>query len=371
MFRLFAIISMIFMFSCSKPSRSYDTKDPQNANATGDELNKDKIVKNEADDDFDSGDKDKKIASSSNDAMKDKKVERVEKEDDSDESVPQIKDKEDVKEEEEEKETEDNPEMKENGEELQGDCLDGQKGEWIKQEDLQVNGLSHEWYAWLPEKIDDPNLSHSLVLQLHGCSRSISEKFYSNIPVEAVDEGTAIHIRPLMNEGENCWDHQKTESQAVELFDNLLQKVTSCWRVDMDRIFLVGWSSGAYLSHQLSCVRGDSIRAVAMNGGGRSGGHGQNCGNADASIIIDEDDITNVNPQPRRIVAREALDKYLADNSNCNRMNVAGPAQCIEYEEYSCDGDRSLVWCMTSGQGHKRQPEFSTGYFWDFLNSGQ
>ncbi|MFK7823182.1 MAG: PHB depolymerase family esterase [Oligoflexales bacterium] len=250
---------------------------------------------------------------------------------------------------------------------LTSNCIEGPPKMWIKQEDIEVNQTLHQWHVWLPEGINQQDNNHPLVFQLHGCNRDINDKFNSNIPVNQVGGNNAIHIRPLMNEGENCWSHRGEDSQGVALFDALIDKVQNCWRVDRDRLLLVGWSSGAYMSHQLSCLRGDDIKAVAMNGGGRSRAHSQNCGNVDATILIDQDDITNVDQQPRSIVARAALDKYLSDNENCIPLDIKGPSECIEYEKYSCDDNRFLAWCMTTKQGHSRQPEFSTEYFWEFL----
>ena len=73
-------------------------------------------------------------------------------------------------------------------------------------------------------------------------------------------------------------------------FDAMVGAIESRFCADPDRRFATGYSSGAFMSHRLACVRGDVLRGVATIGGGQGG---RDCsGIVGALLIHDQDDGT-------------------------------------------------------------------------------
>ncbi|MEM9195487.1 MAG: hypothetical protein AAGF12_40330 [Myxococcota bacterium] len=223
---------------------------------------------------------------------------------------------------------------------------------WLPQT-LSVAGVARDWFLWLPEDYD-PNRSYAVVYQFHGCSDQ-PERENNNVPVQEESGGDAIHVRGRAVE--RCWEGA-ADGPDVAFFDALVTEVEANFCADPTRRFATGYSSGAFLTHRLACVRGDTLRAVATIAGGLGG---QDCAGSVAALLIHDrqDPVVNVS-------ASEGARDAHAERNGCEGRVPTDPSPCEAYEE--CAAELPVVWCQTDGRGHSRQDNFAAPTFWDFLS---
>jgi poly(3-hydroxybutyrate) depolymerase len=128
---------------------------------------------------------------------------------------------------------------------------------------------------------------------------------------------------------------------------------------DPARRFVTGYSSGAFLSNALGCVRAGQVRAVATIAGVSSDA---SCGGPVAAFIVHGRD-----DQLVEIAAGEAIRDQFAVQNRCDvslpRQAVA-PPPCEQY--VGCAAGNPVVWCEMPG-GHSREDAFIVPAFWDFF----
>lgn len=224
-------------------------------------------------------------------------------------------------------------------------------GEWIERS-VDVDGTTRVWFVWLPEGYD-PARRYPVVYQWHGCS---DRRENNNVPVQRESGGDAIHVRGRAVE--RCWDTSPA-GPDVAFFDALVREVESTWCADPERRFATGYSSGAFMTHQLSCVRGDALAGVASIAGGQAG---RSCEGRTAALLIHDRGDGTVG-----IGASEgARDRHLMRNGCGDGSAPVEPSPCERYE--GCDAGFDVVWCETEGMGHARQDGLAAPAFWNFLN---
>lgn len=108
----------------------------------------------------------------------------------------------------------------------------------------------------------------------------------------------------------------------VTFFDTMVATVEDAYCADSTRRFVAGYSSGAFMTHQLSCVRGDMIRGVASIAGGMGG---SNCSGTVAALLIHDADDGTVNIS----ASVNARDRYLVDNADTTVIHVNAALDAI------------------------------------------
>lgn len=92
--------------------------------------------------------------------------------------------------------------------------------------------------------------------------------------IEKASQGNAIVVYPsgLPEEGpsrnRSAPGDKSDKLRDFALFDQLLEEFSSSYCIDIDQVFVVGHSLGAWFTNSLSCARGDVIRAIGSVGGG-------------------------------------------------------------------------------------------------------
>jgi poly(3-hydroxybutyrate) depolymerase len=125
-------------------------------------------------------------------------------------------------------------------------------------------------YLLLVPKDYDPHKTYSLVFVLHG-SGGTSEttmgwglqnaKGAAESAVFLFPQGVAYHLSPA------GWDDTPS-GYDMPLFDTLASSLEDAYCIDRDEVFVAGFSWGGDFAISLSCARGDTIRAVAVNSAG-------------------------------------------------------------------------------------------------------
>jgi polyhydroxybutyrate depolymerase len=220
---------------------------------------------------------------------------------------------------------------------------------------VEVAGATREYFVYLPAGYD-PLLPYPIVYQFHGCSSS-PDKQNNNVPIEGQAAGAAIVVRGRAVG--DCWD-TNANGPDVSFFDAMVDVMEQGYCADPERRLVTGYSSGAFMTHVLSCQRGDRIRGVASIAGGQGG---SGCTGTVAALLIHDENDGTVN-----IGASEAArDRYLAENGCDSTTTAYEPAPCVQYD--GCDAGLPVVWCQTTGQNHSRQDGLAAPAFWGFLSS--
>ena len=127
-----------------------------------------------------------------------------------------------------------------------------------------------------------------------------------------------------------------------ELVDAIVDAFGQARCIDLERVFVVGHSLGAYFANDVACSLGDRVRAVASVAGGLQGGQ---CVAGTAALLIHHPDDALV---PLRAGER-ARDAFLAANGlmDAAATPVEHPdlaaLRCVGYA--SADGGEPVVWC--------------------------
>jgi polyhydroxybutyrate depolymerase len=108
--------------------------------------------------------------------------------------------------------------------------------------------------------------AYPLVFVLHG-SGGTGAGARAQTDLEKVAGGHAVFVYPDAPGGWNL-DAPASSNGDVALFDAILLTAHNALCIDPRRVFVTGFSNGAYMANQLGCKRGERIRAVATHSGG-------------------------------------------------------------------------------------------------------
>jgi polyhydroxybutyrate depolymerase len=125
-------------------------------------------------------------------------------------------------------------------------------------------------YLMLVPKDYNPHKTYSLVFVFHGSGASAEASMSWGLQNAPGAAESAIFVFPQGIQyygGQAGWD-DTPRGYDMPLFDNMVSEVESGYCIDMDEVFVAGFSWGGDFSIVLTCARGDAIRAVEVNSGG-------------------------------------------------------------------------------------------------------
>jgi polyhydroxybutyrate depolymerase len=112
-----------------------------------------------------------------------------------------------------------------------------------------------------------PQVPYPLVVVLHGGGGGAAGA-RTQTDLEKVTAGKALFVYPEAIAGTWNLDAPTASNGDVALFDAVLLALHNTLCVDERRVFVTGFSNGAYMANQLACKRGERIRAVVTHAGG-------------------------------------------------------------------------------------------------------
>ncbi len=231
---------------------------------------------------------------------------------------------------------------------------------------IDVGGTSREYYVRLPAMYD-ANRAYPLIFLWHGAGSTGATTNGGQVPIQMSSGANAIIISPtaLVSATENRtqWQFSNANSPDVAFFDALLTQASGAYCVDQSRVFSAGFSSGAWLSNMLGCVRRNKLRAYGVVAGGIVGNPTCTAGsNMAAWFLHDANDTDNV--IMGNITAR---DRIITANACTTTTAPDMPSPCVRYQ--GCREGYPVVWCQTSGAGHNVQSSISGPGMWRFFSS--
>jgi polyhydroxybutyrate depolymerase len=171
--------------------------------------------------------------------------------------------------------------------------------------------------------------------------------------LEKESAGRAIFVYPDAVGGSWDLDAPTAANPDVALFDALLLLAHNTLCLEPRRVFVTGFSNGAYMANQLGCQRGDRIRGVVTSAGGGpyelqgtydAQGHLVCSGKAVASLVIHGASDGTVAPTE----GQKSLEHWAFAN-RCGTATTNGAlAPCLAYQGCA----QPVGVCRVPGLGH-------------------
>ncbi len=232
---------------------------------------------------------------------------------------------------------------------------------------------NRDYYVWLPSGYD-PNRAYTTVFLGPGCGGTGDQV----VPVQMASTTNAILIGLDPDppaEGRPCFNTESPTTPEVPYFDETLKEVEAKFCIDTSRVFIAGFSSGAWLADTLGCVRAGVIRGQGTAAGELQGG--LTCSGQPIAAMMNHDMGDGSNSYSQDFSGARA---GIAMRNGCTTTTMpydpmvttddkdlmGHPILCVEYQ--GCKPGYPLVWCPTTGYGHSDQTGsgLSTYGWWKF-----
>jgi polyhydroxybutyrate depolymerase len=225
-------------------------------------------------------------------------------------------------------------------------------------------------YALVLPDAYQPSTVYPVIFVLHGHGTN-GAGVRAQMDLERSAAGHAVFLYPDGIGGGWDLDSPTAKNGDVALFDLLLFTVNNTLCVDMNRVFITGFSNGAYMANQLACRRGDRVRAIATHSGGGpyenvgatydEGGHLICAGKPVAAMVLHGESDTTVAPTE----GQNSINHWTFWNK-CGSATapLPSPKGCVAQQ--GCR--QSVVVCKVPGLGHSVWPE-SKGAIWSFFDA--
>ena len=220
---------------------------------------------------------------------------------------------------------------------------------------LVSNGGEREYYLKLPANYRDYN-AYPLIFAFHGLGGDytfFSEGYYDLQGVVG-EEAILVYPNALLTNDTPQWDYQSD----LLFFDDLYAELEAHLCFDKRKVFAVGHSNGAGMTHTLGCQRGNVVRAIAPVAGSLL--DYENCmGQVAVNMIHGSND--TIMPVGSTAPTREY---WIAINSCDKEESEEGfDPFCKAYS--GCDADYYVHYCEHT-EGHD-WPDFASDAIWNFF----
>lgn len=206
---------------------------------------------------------------------------------------------------------------------------------------LLVNGLERHLITHLPASLQ-PGERVPLIVAFHGRTNSNEQvRRYMRLEGQGLE---AIIVYPAgLPAGGNARNWNDPSDSGADLrdyalFDAIVARFSHDYCIDMERLFVVGHSLGAYFANSVACARAAVVRAVASVAGGIQTG---SCAEPVAALLFHNpaDNLVGIHEGER------ARDTFLAGNqlSGLYPLNLGDVFNCSVYD--AGNADRSVTWC--------------------------
>lgn len=206
---------------------------------------------------------------------------------------------------------------------------------------VMVNGIERHFLLTTPKGY----VSHDpvpLIVAFHGRTNSNEQvRSYYRLDREITDALIAYPAALSNGNGTFSWSdgtNKPSEFRDIAFFDAIVERLAKEYCVDMERIFVVGHSLGAWFANSLACVRGDVIRASATVGGDSVI---TDCAGPSAALIINNPD-DKLSPFSG---AQKHRDQRVKENVCSMETQPTEPSSlnCSAYQ--SCLNGNDVIWC--------------------------
>ena len=133
-------------------------------------------------------------------------------------------------------------------------------------EQIKVGDKQRAYRLVVPKKLD-PTRPAPMVFAFHGLGDSKDlMSFYSQLDRLAAKQN---YILVYLNGKDRYWPLVvEWAKDDLAFFDALYAQLGQSYNLDLNRVYLVGFSNGAYFSHLVASQRSDKVAAIAAHSGG-------------------------------------------------------------------------------------------------------
>jgi poly(3-hydroxybutyrate) depolymerase len=223
---------------------------------------------------------------------------------------------------------------------------------------LRTTDAGRTYYLRIPRTYESRR-ALPLLVGLHGTDGSHASFLNDGVyDLESTVGEEAVMVYPdaeLSASGIRQWDLETDLDAFRMLLDTLEAEV--CF--DRGRVFVVGHSSGAGMTHAIGCHVGERVRAIGLNAGALvdRGCEGQ------VAVIQVQGERDEIGPLS---IATPARDYWVARNGCDHESTTPGAVSpCVAYE--GCDPDYPVHWCQHP-DGHP-WPSFASDAIWGFFEA--
>jgi len=218
------------------------------------------------------------------------------------------------------------------------------------------DGIERVYYVRLPENYNSSDTSYPLIFAFHGLTGDYTNwtEGYYDLQDVVGDEAILVYPNALVTNDKTQWHYQRD----VLFFDDLHTELEENLCFDKRKVFAVGHSNGAGMTHALGCQRGSILRAIAPVAGSLL--DYESCG-GQVSVIMTHGSNDTIMPVGQTASSREY---WIAINS-CNKgePEEGMDPMCDAYS--GCDFHFPVQYCEHS-EGHD-WPVFASEAIWNFF----
>ncbi len=225
---------------------------------------------------------------------------------------------------------------------------------------------ARKYYTQLPKSYDGTK-PMPVVFYGQGCGQSGPENSGFSDVYQA-DGFVLVQMIPVGG----CYEAGKSgslNSPDGPYFDQMLSEVSANYCIDKSKVYVAGWSSGAWISTYLACTRGGVIRAIGTVAGGLQHDHGTCVGGAAAIMFIGNGDNENgvVDVVDGNDVGTGQSRDIFVKTNGCSATSAAWDAAYPTCQIYgTCNSP--VIWCPVDG-GHGAGNDKLPGAAWKFWTS--
>jgi poly(3-hydroxybutyrate) depolymerase len=233
------------------------------------------------------------------------------------------------------------------------------------QQTMEIGGTTRYYLLDVPQNVDNQT-PLVLIVALHGFDmNNVAVKDLYNFTARS--NGQAITVMPqgegpppgdVSHWGDHVLESTWTANQAnYDYIEALITHLGETYCIDRTRVFLVGFSMGAFFTNSIACDHSDWFRAFApIAGGGPSA-----CGDeVQVPIMVQHgtaDPIVDISS------GEESRDIWLEQNG-CDSSSMPSFDGCESYE--GCAEGKPVVWCTANFDHYI--PESTTSNIWAFFS---
>lgn len=230
---------------------------------------------------------------------------------------------------------------------------------------IDVGGTSRGYQLFLPPGYDQ-RLRYPVILVFHGDGGS-GAGVRGSFDIEGASGGGAIIAYPNGQGGTWQIDNYAALMKDVAFVDALATELTASYCGD-GRVFLAGFSKGAYFVNQAACRTSVTLTGIASHSGG--GPYGTRASEYDMAgkTVCPSPPVAAMqlhgNPDSNVPLSEGASsrDYWRAANACAAATTATAPAPCVAYNACA----RAEVWCAIPGIGHSVWSSAPTA-IWDFF----
>jgi hypothetical protein len=237
--------------------------------------------------------------------------------------------------------------------------------------DPKFSALAMRRYFTNPPSGYDPGKAWPLTIWGNGCGQG------TNAEGELLMGGPAsqmsVQVQLLASQSNHaCFsagpDGDNANSPELPYFDKVLAEVEAAYCIDKSKVFVAGYSSGAWFTGLMSCNRANVIRGIGMAAGGLQLNHDPCTGPLPGIVVRGTGDTGT----PEAQTLAEVMSLVTRNGCSMTTMpwdpgeKAFNTSPCLAYQ--GCQAGFPVVYCAVPG-GHTDGGSLTSQGFWKFWTS--